>query len=80
MYMPSLLNPSNMQRFVGNGIKTVSTTIQFPDAGIRQIGVFTGHLIVSVCHALCVILSDFNEDCLHWQNSAVVSLMSSFNF
>ena len=95
MYISSLLNPSNVQRFVGNGIKTVSATIQFPNAGKMQIGivyrspsvpqaVFNIVLTrllrhVSMCHTPCVILGDFNEDCLHKRSSAVVSLMSSFN-
>ena len=96
MCIPSLLNPSNVQRFVGSGIETVSATIQFPNAGKMQIGivyrspsvpqavfniVLTRLLThVSMCHTPCVILGDFNDDCLHKQSSAVVSLMSSFNF
>ena len=35
---------------------------------------------VTLCTAPCVILGDFNEDVLHCQNSAIMSLMSSFSF
>ena len=68
----------------------------YPNAGKMQIGiVYRSRSVpqavfnivltrllrhVSMCHTPCVILGDFNEDCLHKQSSAVVSLMSSFNF
>jgi hypothetical protein len=35
---------------------------------------------VLLCNMACVILGDFNEDILHPQNSALLSLISSFGF
>ena len=96
MCVPSQLNPTNVHRFATSGIEAVSTTVQLPNGENWQIAVvyrspsvpqatlltlLTRLLThVTLCTAPCVILGDFNEDVLHCQNSAIVSLMSSFSF
>ena len=94
MCVPSQLNPSNVQRFVGKGIEAVSATIHAHNEGIMQIAViyrlpsvsqanFTtvlSKLYVSQFNTPCVILGDFNEDLLQHQNSAIVRLMATFSF
>ena len=91
--VPSQLNPTNVHRLATSGIEAVSTTVQLPNGENWQIAVvyrspsvpqatlltrlFTH---VTLCTAPCVILGDFNEDVLHRQNSAIMSLMSSFSF
>ena len=94
--VPSQLNPTNVHRLATSGIEAVSTTVQLPNGENWQIAVvyrspsvpqatlltlLTRLLThVTLCTAPCVILGDFNEDVLHCQNSAIMSLMSSFSF
>ena len=94
--VPSQMNPSNVQRFATSGIDAVSATIQLPHASNRQVAVvyrlpsvpqetFIPVLTrllrrVTLCNTPCVILGDFNDDILHRQNSAILTLTSSFSF
>ena len=94
--VPSQMNPSNVQRFATSGIEAVSATIQLPNTHSMQIAVVyrspcvsqgTSVTVltrllrhVSMCRTPCVILSDFNEDIFHHQQSATMSVMSRFNF
>ena len=96
MCVPSHMDPSNVQRFVGNGIEAVSATVQIPSAGSIQIAVvyrspsvpqqvFTALLTrllrhVSMSSEPCVILGDFNCDLLNNKNTTMTSLMHSFSF
>ena len=90
------MNPSNIQRFICNGIEAVSATIQVPNASYMQIAVVyrspsvTQATLITVMSRLlthvslhntpCVIVGDFKEDILHHPNSAIIRLMSSFGF
>ena len=94
--VPSQMDPSNVQRFVNNGIEAVSATLQILGASSIQIALvyrspsvpqqtFTALLTrllrhVSMCSTPCVILGDFNCDLLNNQNSAVSTLMHNFSF
>ena len=94
--VPSQLNPTNVHRFATSGIEAVSVTVQLPNGENMQTalvyrspsvpqGTFITLLTrllthVTLCTTPCVILGDFNEDILHCQNSAILSLMSSFSF
>jgi endonuclease/exonuclease/phosphatase family metal-dependent hydrolase len=94
--VPSHMSPTNVQRFATTGIEAVSATIQLPNSDNFQIAVvyrspsvLQAMLItlltrlwthVTLCTVPCVVLGDFNEDILHCQNSAILSLMSSFSF
>ena len=94
--VPSQMNPSNVQRFATSAIEAVSATIQLPNVGTMQIAVVyrspslsRATLItmltrllrhVTLCNTPCVILGDFNEDILHQENPAILTLMSSFSF
>ena len=94
--VPSQLKPTNVCRFATTGIEAVSSTIELPNSDNLQIAVvyrspsvpiatlttLLTRLLrhVTVCAVPCVILGDFNEDILHCQNSATVTLMSSFSF
>ena len=94
--VPSHMSPTNVQRFATTGIEAVSATIQLPNSDNFQIEVVyrspsvpQATLItlltrllthVTLCTVPCVVLGDFNEDILHCQNSAILSLMSSFSF
>ena len=96
MCVPSQLNPTNVHRFATSGIEALSATIQLPNGENWQIAVVyrspsvpQATLItmltrllthMALCTAPCVILGDFNENVLHCQNSAILSLMSSFSF
>ena len=94
--VPSHMNPSNIQRFANNGIEAVSASVQLPNASNMQIAAvyrspsvsqttliaLLSRLLthVSMCNTPCVIVGDFNEDALHHQNSALLSLMSIYSF
>ena len=94
--VPSQMNPPKIQRFATNGIEAVSASIQLPNASNMQIAavyrspsVSQTTLItllprllthVSMCNTPCVIVGDFNADALHHQNSALLSLMSTYSF
>ena len=94
--VPSEMCPSNTHRFATNGIEAVSATLELPNINNLQIAVVyrsssvsqtalitvLSRLLthVSLCNTACVILGDFNEDILHRQNCALLSLMSSFGF
>ena len=94
--VPSHMSPTNVHRFATTGIEAVSATIQLPNSVNLQIAVVYRSPSVSqatlttlltrllrhmtLCTVPCVILGDFNEDILHCQNSAILSLMSSFSF
>ena len=94
--VPSQLNPTNVHRFATTGIEAVSATLLLPNGENWQIAlVYKSPSVpqatllslltrllthVTLCAAPCVILGDFNADILHCQNSAILSLMSSFGF
>ena len=94
--VPSQMNPSNTQRFSANGIEAVSATIQLSNTSNMQIAALykspsvpqttlialLSRLLthVSMCNTPCVIVGDFNENALHRQNSALLSLMTTFSF
>ena len=94
--VPSQLNPTKMHRFATSGIEAVSATVQLPNGENLQIAlVYRSPSVpqttfitlltrllthVTLCTTPCVILGDFNEDNLHCQDSAILSLMSNFSF
>ena len=94
--VPSCMSPTNVHRFATTGIEAVSATIQLPNSHSLQIAVVYRSPSVAqatlttlltrlltcmtICTVPCVILGDFNEDVSHCQNSAILSLMSSFSF
>ena len=94
--VPNHMNPSNVQRFVNDGIEAVSATLQLPNANNMQIAVVYRSPSVSqatlinlltrllthiiACAIPCLILGDFNEDILHCHTSAMMRLMSNFSF
>ena len=94
--VPSHMNPSNVQRFATHGIEALSTTIHIKNLGKMLITVvyrsprILQATLITILHRLlrhvsmsnlpCIILGDFNEDILRHQNSALLSLMSNFNF
>ena len=94
--VPTQLNPTNVHRFATSGIEAISVTVKLPNGENLQIALvyrspsvpqttfitLLTRLLTHVtrCATPCVILGDFNEDILHYQNSAILSLMSSFSF
>ena len=88
--VPSQIKPSNTQRFAVNGIEAVSVTLESNGMQIavlyRSSNVSTTTMLsrllshISMCNTPSLILGAFNEDALHHQNTALLSLMSSFGF
>ena len=94
--VPSYTDPSSVHRFPAIGIEAVSATIQLTGADSLQIAVvyrspsvpqaalisLLTRLLMHLTNSTlpCVILGDFNEDIAHCQNSAILSLMSSYGF
>ena len=94
--VPRQMNPSNIQRFAVTGIEAVAAIIELPNAKKLQIVllyrspcVLQANLITLLRRLLvyvtqsatpCVILGDFNDDILLSRNSALVSLMTIYNF
>ena len=93
--VPSQVHPSNIHRFASNGIEAVSATMNVPNFVIQVAVVYRSPSVplaslltilsrllmhVTLNTQPCVVLGDFNQDLLHKQRSALLSLMSSFGF
>ena len=94
--VPSYTSPTSVHRFATTGIEAVSVTIHLTGADSLQMAVvyrspsvaqatlttlLTRMLTQLTISTLpCVVLGDFNEDISHCQNSAILSLMSSYGF
>ena len=96
MCVPSYTRPTCVHRFAATGIEAVSATIHLTGTDSLQIAVVYRSLSVAQATLItlltrllthltisalpCVILGDFNEDILHFQNSAILSLMFAYGF
>ena len=95
MCVPSYTNPTSVHRFTATGIEAVSATIDLgadrlqmavvyrsPSAAQATLNTLLARLLTHLTNSTvpCVVLGDFNKDISHCENSAILSLMSSYGF